>query len=340
MQTFVTRLLEATRQLPGVQAAGTTSSIPFGGDYSSNVMFPEGFAAAKGDQVIAPNELTVSDGYLEALRTHLVRGRLFNAGDNAQAPRRILVDARLAQKFWPNLDPIGRRIFRPQDAQHLTPGPNAQFSTVVGVVDNIKLKGLVEEDAQFGAYYIPYAQSPEHGFGLVVRSAGDPLQLAAAVRRVVAGIDPELPVYSVKTMNERTELALVSRRVPMLLALGFAAVALFLSAVGVYGVLAYQVAQRRREIGIRMALGSTARAISQLVLGESLRMLVLGLGIGLAGAFVAGRAMRNILYGVQPMDPAVLASVAALLGGVALAAALIPARRAQQIDPAVALVTE
>jgi ABC-type antimicrobial peptide transport system permease subunit len=157
---------------------------------------------------------------------------------------------------------------------------------------------------------------------------------------VVAAIDPELPLYSVKTMSQRTEEALVSRRVPMLLALGFAAVALFLSAVGVYGVLAYQVAQRTREIGIRMALGAAARAISGLVLAESARMLALGLGIGLAGAFVASRAMRNLLYGVQPMDPVVLATVTAVLGGVALVAAAIPARRAQRIDPAVALAAD
>ncbi len=338
---FTARVLEATRGLPGVQSAGVTSSIPFGGDYSDSVIFPEGYVAGKGESVISPSALTVSEGYLETMRTRLLRGRTFNAGDTAKAPKCILVDTQLAAKFWPNRDPIGRRLYQPQDAQHLTPGPKTEYYTVVGVVDSVKLRGLVEGgEARFGAYYFPYAQAPERGFALAVRSTGDPHALAAAIRRVVAGIDPELPLYSVKTMTERTSEALVSRRVPMLLALGFAAVALFLSAVGVYGVLAYQVAQRTREIGIRMALGGTARAISGLVLNESVRMLVLGLGIGLAGTVAAGRAMRSLLYGVQPMDPAVLALVAAVLGGVALVAAAVPARRAQRIDPAVALAAE
>jgi predicted lysophospholipase L1 biosynthesis ABC-type transport system permease subunit len=178
---------------------------------------------------------------------------------------------------------------------------------------------------------------PNNRFTLAVRSSGDPRLLAAALRRVVAAIDPEIPLFGVKTMDERTAVALVSRRVPMFLALGFAAVALFLSAVGVYGVLAYQVAQRQREIGIRMALGGTRQAISGLVLAESGRMFALGLGLGLVGVFAAGRGMRSLLYEVQPADPAVLAVVALVLGAVALTAALIPAQRAQDVDPAVAL---
>jgi predicted permease len=340
LQAFAARTLEATRRLPGVQSAGLTSTIPFGGNYSDNVIFPEGYVIGEGTSVISPSELRVSDGYLETMRTRLLRGRMLNAADTAQASRSILVDAELAKKFWPNLDPIGRRTYRPQDAQHLTPGPKTEYSTVVGVVESVKLRGLVETDARFGAYYVPFAQSPQHGFALAVRSSGDPRLLAAAIRRVVAGIDPELPLFSVKTMNERVQQALLSRRIPMLLALGFAAVALFLSAVGVYGVLAYQVAQRTREIGIRMALGGTRQIISRLVLTESVRMLGLGLGIGLAGAFVAAGAMRQLLYGVQPMDPRVLVTVALALALVALVAALVPARRAQRIDPATALASE
>jgi predicted permease len=339
IQTFAGRVLEATRRLPGVQSAGITSTIPFGGNYSDNVVFPEGYVFGK-ESVVSPSQLTVSDGYLETMRTRLLRGRMFNAADTAQAPLRVLVDTRLAQKFWPNLDPIGRRIYQPVDAQHLTPGPKTQYRTVIGVVESVKLRGLVEGDGRFGAYYVPYAQSPERYFALAVRADGDPLALTAALRRVVSGLDPELPLFGVKTMNERTDEALVSRRLPMLLALGFAAVALFLSAVGVYGVLAYQVAQRTREIGIRMALGGTQRAISRLVLAESGRMLALGLVLGLAGAFLAGRAMRNLLYSVQPANPAVLATVAAVLAGVALVAALVPAHRAQRIDPAVALAAD
>jgi putative ABC transport system permease protein len=337
---FTARVLEATRRLPGVQDAGITTTIPFGGSYSDSVIFPEGYVVTHGDSVISPSLLAVSEGYLETMHTRLLRGRMLNAGDTAQAPPSILVDARLAEKFWPGLDPIGRRIYQPEDAQHLTPGPKTVYRTVVGVIENVKLTGLVEGDARFGAYYLPYAQAPDNYLVLAVRSTRDPRLLAAEIRGVVAGVDPELPLFDVKTMSQRTAAALLSRRVPMLLALGFAAVALFLSAVGVYGVLAYQVAQRTREIGIRMALGGTARAISALVLTESVRMLALGLGIGLAGTFIAGQAMRHLLYGVQPLDPAVLATVAAVLACVALAAAAGPARRAQQIDPAIALAAQ
>ncbi len=274
------------------------------------------------------------------MRTRLLRGRSFLAGDTAAAPPCIILDDRLARKFWPDKDPIGRRVWEPEDAQHLAPGPRTSYITVVGVVETVKLTGLVESDPRLGSYYRPLAQWPQSRLTLAVRSSGDPRLLAAALRGVVAAVDPEIPLYDVKTMDERTEGALVSRRVPMFLALGFAVVALFLSAVGVYGVLAYQVAQRTREIGIRMALGGTRQAISRLVLAESGRMLALGLGLGLAGVFAAGRGMRSLLYEVQPGDPAVLAAVALALGAVALTAALIPAQRALHVDPAVALAAE
>ncbi len=334
---FGARTLEAVRRLPGVASAGLTSVIPFGGSYSDGVVFPEGYVFTKGESVISPDLIAVSDGYLETMHTRLLRGRLFNASDDAQAPPRVLVDARLAQKFWPNQDPIGKRVYRPDDSQHLTPGPNTKMLTVVGVVENVKFRGLVEADARFGACYFPFAQAPSHGFALAARTAGEPRALTAAIRRVVAGLDPELPLFDVHTMDERTQQTLVSRRVPMLLALGFAAVALFLAAVGVYGVLAYQVAQRTREIGIRMALGATARAITRLVMAESGQMLVAGLFVGLVGTIAAGRAMRSLLYAIEPMNVPVLLTVTAVLLAVALVAALVPARRAQQIDPAVAL---
>ncbi len=340
VQAFAARTLEAIRRLPGVAAAGLTSSIPFGGMYNDGVIFPEGYAFGRGEPVISPSRIEVSDGYLETMRTRLLRGRLFNAGDTAQAPHRILVDARLARKFWPNLDPIGRRVYQPEDSQHLTPGPKTQFYTVVGVVDNVKLTGLVEADARFGACYLPFAQSPSHSFALAVRATGEARRLTASIRGVVAAVDPEVPLFDVQMMDERLGQTLVSRRVPMLLALGFAAVALFLAAIGVYGVLAYQVAQRTREIGIRMALGATARTISRLVMAESGRMLLLGVVIGIAGTLAASRAMRSLLYAIEPMNLAVLTTVTAVLCSVALVAALVPARRAQRIDPAVALAAD
>jgi predicted permease len=337
LRSFAARILAAVRGLPGVSAAGVTSTIPFGGAYSVKGIFPEGHAFTRGDTMVAPDAIQVSDGYLEAMRTRLLRGRLFRAADNAEAPPVAVLDDRLARLFWPNMDPIGRRVWEPTDSQHLTPGPETRYMTVVGVVEAVKLTGLVESDPRLGSCYRPLAQSPRGRFALAIRAGGDPRLLAPALRRAVAAVDPEVALSGVRTMDERTDTSLLSRRVPLLLALGFAAAALFLSAVGVYGVLAYQVAQRRREIGIRMALGGTRQAISRMVLAESGRMLALGLGLGVAGALGAGRAVRSLLYGVQPADPAVLAAVALVLGAVALAAALIPAQRAQDVDPAVAL---
>ncbi len=165
----------------------------------------------------------------------------------------------------------------------------------------------------------------------MLRTSGDPLALVQPLRRVVTELDPELPVYGVHTMAERVDSSLVSRRVPMLLATGFAAVALFLSAIGIYGVLAYGVAQRRREIGIRMALGSSPRAVFGLVLGDGVRIVAVGLGIGALGALAAGRTMQGLLYGVRPTDPIVMATVAVTLAVVAFLATVIPASRATKI---------
>jgi putative ABC transport system permease protein len=175
---------------------------------------------------------------------------------------------------------------------------------------------------------------------MATRTAGDPSTIAGSIREQVRQIDPELPFFSVKPMQQRVEESLVNRRTPMLLATMFGTIALFLAAVGIYGVLAYQVAQRRKEIGIRLALGSDGRRIFGLIVSEGLLLLGLGIGVGLAGAFGIRRAMATQLYGVQPMDPIVLALVAAVLGVVAFLACAVPARRAARIDPLVALTDQ
>jgi ABC-type antimicrobial peptide transport system permease subunit len=174
----------------------------------------------------------------------------------------------------------------------------------------------------------------------VARTAGEPESLVSAIRQQVTALDPELPFFAVKPMQLRVEESLVSRKTPMMLATLFGAIALFLAAVGIYGVLAYQVAQRRKEIGIRMALGSDGRRIFGLIVSEGLWLLGLGIGVGLAGAFAIRRAMETQLFGVQPMDPVVLAVVTAVLGAVALLACAVPARRAARIDPLIALADQ
>jgi predicted permease len=336
--TFWSRLLESVRSLPGVEAAGITSNLPFGGSYSDSVILAEGYVMAPGESLIAPYNVAVSPGYFEAMAIPLRRGRLFAESDNERAPRVMIVDERLAKRFWGDRDPIGRRLWSPDSAQELKngPGPKTRYYTVVGVVGDVRVTGLTEREP-VGMYYYPFTQSVRGGMTLVARASGDHAALTTAIRRRLAAIDPEMPFFSVRPMQQRVDESLVSRRTPMLLAVAFGAVAVFLAAVGIYGVLAYQVTQRRKEIGIRLALGSNARAIFALVLREGAALLGAGVVVGLAGAFALRRVIEAELFGIGAMDPWVVSAVAALLGVVALAACSLPARRASRIDPVIAL---
>ncbi len=338
LRAFWNRLMERVRALPGVQAAGITSTLPLTGDSSDSVILAEGYVMAQGESLISPFQAAVSPGYFESMSIPLVRGRVFNASDDEKAPKVVIIDERLAKRFWKGQDPVGRRMWQPNSAKELNdgPGPKSRWYTVAGVVGNIRLTGLTEKEP-VGAYYFPAAQNVERYMVMAVRTAGDPSAIVGGIREQVRQIDPELPFFSVKPMQQRVEESLVSRRTPMLLASLFGAVALFLAAVGIYGVLAYQVAQRRKEIGIRLALGSGGRQIFGLIVSEGLALLGLGVAVGLAGAFAIRRAMETQLYGVQPMDPVVLSIVAMALAIVAFLACAIPARRASRIDPLVAL---
>jgi predicted lysophospholipase L1 biosynthesis ABC-type transport system permease subunit len=246
----------------------------------------------------------------------------------------------LARKFWPGGDAVGKRMYQPNSPDKLfDQPPDDQMLHVIGVIAEMRLAGLVDASGSSrpGAYYFPHPQRPDRGMGLAVRAAGDPQAVADAVRRAVRQVDPELPLSNVRTMVERTSEVLVDRRTPTLLAGGFAAVALFLAAIGIYGVLAYQVSQRRREIGIRMALGAGAPRIFGLVLTEGAVIVGIGIVIGLLGAFVLRRTLETQLYGVSGIDTMVVIVVGGLLFAVALLACVIPARRAARTDPMGAL---
>jgi predicted permease len=335
---FSTRLVERVRALPGVRHAALTSNLPFGGSYSDSVIVAEGYRMAPGESLISPFQIVVSSGYFESMGIALRSGRTFSESDSAESPKVIIVDERLARRFWPGTDPVGRRMYQGNTAEDFVhPGPNVRWYTVVGVVSEIKMSGLIETEERVGAYYFPLAQQPRANMTLAVRTAGDPTAITSSIRRELAAIDPELPLFGVMTMVDRVDASLVDRRTPMVLTVVFAAVALFLAAIGIYGVLAYQVSQRRREIGIRMALGSDSSGIFRLVIGEGVLLLGAGFIIGLAGAFAIRRGLQSQLYEIGPTDPLVLTLVACLLGVVALAASTIPARRASRIDPLVAL---
>ncbi len=338
LRTFTNRVLERVRALPGVQHAGITSSIPFGGDYSDSVILAEDYRPQPGESLISPFYFHVSPGYLESLGATIVSGRDFTDGDTDSSQQVVIVDQKLARRFWGDKDPVGRRMYKPESPEDFVkPGGKVRWFTVVGVLSDMKISGLVETETRFGSYYFPVAQQPARFMTLTVRTEAAESSLVPLIRRELAGIDPELPLYGVLTMTERMEQSLVNRRAPMVLATAFAGVALFLAAVGIYGVLAYQVSQRSREIGIRMALGSDSWGVFRLVLSEGVLLLAVGLGLGIIGAFSIRTAMESQLYGVGALDPTVLTVVAALFAAVALIACVVPARRASRIDPMHAL---
>jgi predicted permease len=337
--TFAGRALAGIRGLPGVEAAGLTSQLPFSGDHSDSVILAEGYVMQPGESLISPRQTWVTDGYFEAMKIRLTRGRLFDARDTVTSEKTIIVDERLAKKFWPGQDPLGRRMYLPSSPDDvLKIGPDTKFMTVVGVVGEVQMSDPIEDLKPVGAYYMPFGQGPLPSMVLTARTAADPEAFINQVRKQIAAIDPELPLYSVETMESRMDDGFIGRRVPMLVASAFGTVALFLAALGIYGVLAYGVSQRRREIGIRMALGSTTREVFGLVVSDGLKIVGLGLAAGAVLAYFVGRAMQAQLYEVRSTDPTVALLVVALLAGVALVAMLVPARRAARVSPTVALM--
>jgi predicted permease len=336
---FVDRALASVRALPGVDAAGVTSTLPLTGSTFNSVILAEGHVMSPGESVVSPAQLRVAPGYFEVMRIPLRRGRFFTASDTANAPRVVVVDQALARRFWPGDDPIGRRMYLPGEPSDVVkPGPKVTWMQVVGVVGTVKMAGLNDNDATaVGAYYFPYAQDPTRTISIAVRTSGDGVAVATSVRRVLSALDPEIAFYDVVSMPDRVERSLERRRTPMLLSVAFGGVALLLAAIGLYGTLAYQVAQRTREIGIRMALGSDATGVLRLVLREGLGLLAVGLVVGLMGAYALQYVIASELYGITAFDPAVILAVMGVLGLTSLVACVGPALRAARVNPVEAL---
>ncbi|MBI2515283.1 MAG: ABC transporter permease [Opitutae bacterium] len=328
---FAQATLERLRALPGVRAAGMTDVLPFTGNnsmssYSSpDVVVPAGAPAPHGQVRV------VDPGYFKAMGLTLLRGRYFTEADNATGQKVVVIDRVLADKYWPGQDAIGKRIDRGSDA------PN--YRVVVGIVAPIKFQNL-EENVQKETLYYPFAQDPRTNLVLVVKTGGDPAPLAAAVREAVHAADPEQPVFDVKTMQQRMDNVAQSRRAPMLLLSLFSGVALLLAVLGVYGVLAFSVAQRTSEFGVRLALGASAGDIAVLVLRQGAWLVLGGVAAGLAGYLALSRLVGQLLYGIAPTDPVTLAIAPLVLTLAALAACLIPVRKATRVDPLVALRAE
>jgi len=332
------RALAAIRALPGVTAAGATTTIPWGGDHSDSVILADGYVMKPGESLISPEQVTVTPGYFEAMHIAMLAGRPFDERDRESAPGAIIVDERLAHHFWPDRNPIGRRMYLPQDIHNLLKtDEHTHWMTVVGIVRPVHTADVEGNGNPVGAYYMPYAQNVQRGYALAIKTSGDTGPILRAVRARFTAIAPSLALFDVHTMEERGDLALASRRASLTLAMFFGCLALFLSATGIYGVLAYLVTQRQREIGIRAALGCTAGGVVKLVVREALWLLGAGLLLGLAGSAALRSVVAGQLYGVKPFDPVVMSAVILTLVAVALVACVLPARRATRVDPVTVL---
>ena len=331
---FYQALLERVRALPGVEQAGVFFPLPLSGDDMLLVFAVEGRPAPPPNQEPATSVRSVTPGALEALGIPLRRGRLFNDRDDASAPPVLLVNEAMAAQIWPHQDPLGQRITFGDPKKN----PNPRWYTVVGVVGNVRHEALSQ--APGPEAYWPHLQSPLPGPSLVLRGRGDPARFVAPVRAAVAAIDPDLPLNKVAPMTEMVAASLAQSRFKAVLLALFAGLALVLALVGVYGVVSYSVAQRAHEIGIRMALGAEGRQVLGLVIRQGMTQVLIGLALGLAGAWYASRFLAGQIYGLSATDPLTFVAVPLGLAAVALVANYLPARRATRVDPLDALRQE
>jgi predicted permease len=329
--TFVESLLEKTGRMPGVLSAGVVDNVPFSGKTGKSAATVRGHIIRPGESMRGHYSYGVSGDYFRAMGFSLRAGRFLTADDSLRSARVSVVDEDFARHYWPNASAIGQQLWDGSEE-----GKDTEAFTVVGVVGGVKQAGLTEDEAQ-GAVYYPYAFRIGDSFFVAIRTSLPPESLGLALQKVVRQVDPNIPVSDLRSMDTRITDSLAARRSPALLSGFFSGVALLLTAIGSYGVLSYAVSQRRREIGVRMALGAQPRQIRLQFLSLSLRLLTGGTLLGLLGAWQAGRAMNTVLFHVQPLNLPILASAAGVMGVVCFAACLVPSRRAARISPIEAL---
>jgi putative ABC transport system permease protein len=325
---FFQQLMERVRALPGVESAGATSNLPLGGSNQTTAILMEGQPAPPPGQMNEVNYRVITPGYFQTLRIPLLRGRGPADQDTASAPQVMVINQAAARQFWRDEDPVGMRV------RFTVEGGSNPWMTVVGVVADVRNQ---LNEATKSEVYVAQAQDFSRSMVLTVRTQGDPLSAASAVRAQIESLDKDQPVAHIRSLDEIRSESVFTERVPAVLLAVFAVVALLLAGVGVYGVMSYVVAQRTHEIGIRVALGAQRIEVWKLVIGQGLRLAVIGIAIGLAGAFALTRVIASLLFRVSATDPLTFGGITLLLAGVALLACYVPARRAMRVDPMIAL---
>ncbi len=318
-RAYLDRLMDRLQSLPGVQSATAASTLPMSGESDWGTFLIADGTAPDWSNASAADWRGVTPGFFQTLRIPLLRGREFVPAD-VVAQNAAIINEAAAKKFWPGSDPIGQRIFVGHENRALE---------IVGIVSNVKGTGLNAEDK-------PEMYTPLRGFWyafLALRTNQDPTRLASTVREAITALDPGVPVYQVATADQLLSDAVAPQRFNLFLLMLFAVLAVGLAAIGIYGVLAFDVGRRRHEIGIRLALGAHPRGVLRFILGQAMQLVFAGVAVGIAGALALTRLMSSLLYGVNASDPATFVSVSALLVGVALIACYIPARRVLQVDP-------
>jgi predicted permease len=329
IRTFYYNLRERVLRLPGVEAAGLISALPLTGDGGSGTTTVDSQAVPADNASPEADWRVVTPGLFEALRVQLVRGRYFDERDSESSAPVAIIDETMANTYWPNQNPIGKRLKR-GGQQSTNP-----WMSIVGVVKHVRYRTL-EMPSRVELYW-PHTQNPARTMSLALRSSQEPRALVDTIQREVMAIDPEQPAYAVRTLEEILATSMARRRLSMLLLAVFSTVALLLAGVGICGVVAHSVSQRNHEIGIRRALGAGTWQVLQLVLGHSLKMVLAGVVIGLAGTVVVTRLLSGLLFGIKPSDLTTVVLAGATLLVVAVVASYLPARRATKVDPMVVL---
>ena len=327
-RAFLQGVMERIENLPDVEQAGATNFLPLSGFWDIISFRIEGRPVQRPSEEPLADNRVVTERYFRTMGIRMLRGREFDERDHESAPAVVIINETMARRFWPNENPIGARI-------NLGQGNQPLWHEIVGVVNDVKSFGL-EEQTHLDIYR-PLAQAPSPFIAFSLRTGGDPLSLVAALKNAIYAVDKDQPVLKVITMEKLAAESITLRRVSMLLVGGLSALALILSAIGIYGVMSYTISQQRHEIGLRMALGAQSRDVVKLVIGQGMKPAIVGMSIGLLASFALARLIENLLFGVSATDPATFVVTVILLGGVALLACWIPALQASKVDPMITL---